>query len=470
MLAHAFPKEPPPSLAHAHARVSALSGVEPTLFDCCVNSCCCYVGPYINDQHCTFCNKPRLDSRGRPRSQFTYVPLLPRLVALYHNPRMAEQMRYRASCEYEPDWVNDIFDGHIYCNLCHTKIEVDGQQLPSNYFSDPHDIALGLSTDGFAPFQRQKTTAWPIIIYNFNLPPDIRFHHQYILCLGVVPGPKKPKDFDSFLWPAVEEFLTLVLGTRAYDALVHKLFLLCAHLILIGGDIPAISMVMRMKGHNGLSPCRMCKIKGLRIPNSRATTHYVPLDRQRHPDVVNAPADTTVAKYDPADLPLRQHDEILEMGRQVQHASTNAEAERLAKEYGVKGVPVLSFIRSVQFPWSFPFDFMHLIFENLVPNLIQLWTHDFKDLGSADNPFVIRPTVWQAVGAATASCGPTIPYSFCSHPQNIATDKSQCTADAWSFWLQYIAPVILENRFTEDKYYWHFVDLVKLVRTYMPSV
>jgi len=53
MLAHAFPKEPPPSLAHACARVLALSGVKPTLFDCCVNSCCCYIGPYINDQNCT---------------------------------------------------------------------------------------------------------------------------------------------------------------------------------------------------------------------------------------------------------------------------------------------------------------------------------------------------------------------------------------------------------------------------------
>ena len=146
-------------------------------------------------------------------------------------------MRYRASCEYEPDWVSDIFNGHIYHDLCHTKIEVDGQRLPCNYFSDPHDIALGLSTDGFAPFQCRKTTTWPIIVYNFNLPPDIHFHCQYILCLGVVPGPKKPKDFDSSLWPAVEEFLRLALGTRAYDALECKLFLLQAHLILIGGDI-----------------------------------------------------------------------------------------------------------------------------------------------------------------------------------------------------------------------------------------
>ena len=121
-------------------------------------------------------------------------------------------------------------------------------------------------------------TTWPIIVYNFNLPPNIQFHREYILCLSVVPGPKKPKDFDSFLWPAVEEFLRLTLGTCAYDTLQRELFLLQAHLIVIAGDIPAISMLMRMKGHNGLSPCQMCKIKGVCVPNSHATTHYVPLD------------------------------------------------------------------------------------------------------------------------------------------------------------------------------------------------
>ena len=76
--------------------------------------------------------------------------------------------------------------------------------------------------------------------------------------------------------------------------------------------------------------------------------------------------EATVTKYDPADLPLHHHDKILDMGRQVQQALTNVEAERLAKEYGVKGVPILSFIQSVQLPWSFPYDFMHLIFENVM--------------------------------------------------------------------------------------------------------
>ena len=278
LLAHAFPKEAPPSLAKNHAHVSALSGEEPIAFDCCVNSCCCYTGSYANIETCPFCNEPRYDSQGRSHSHFIYIPLLPQLVALYHNRNMADKMQYRASYDHQQDQVGDIFDGHIYQDLWKKEIEVDGQQLHCCYFSDPCDIALGLSTDGFAPFRRQKMTAWLIIVYNFNLPPDICFHREYILCLGMVPGPKKPKDFDSFLWPAVEEFLRLILGTCTYDALQHELFLLRAHLIVISGDIPALSMLMCMKGHNGLSPCRMCKIKGLHVPDSHATTHYVPLD------------------------------------------------------------------------------------------------------------------------------------------------------------------------------------------------
>ncbi|KAF9023215.1 hypothetical protein BDZ89DRAFT_893352, partial [Hymenopellis radicata] len=97
-----------------------------------------------------------------------------------------------------------------------------------------------------------------------------------ILSLGVIPGPKKPKDFCSFLWPFVEEMLKLAAGVRAFDILSEKIFALRAYLIVVFGDIPAVSMVMRMKGHNGVSPCRMCKITGLPIPDAAGTTHYVP--------------------------------------------------------------------------------------------------------------------------------------------------------------------------------------------------
>ena len=91
---------------------------------------------------------------------------------------------------------SDIFDGNHYCQLLQQHISVNGKLLSKTYFSDPRDVALGLSTDGFAVFKNQKQTAWPLIIFLYNLPPDQRFLIQNILSLGVIPGPNKPKDFD----------------------------------------------------------------------------------------------------------------------------------------------------------------------------------------------------------------------------------------------------------------------------------
>jgi len=51
----------------------------------------------------------------------------------------------------------------------------------------------------------------------------------------------------------------------AYDALSSSIFTLHAYVIAGFGDIPAISMLMHMKGHNGLCPCRMCEIQGIGI-------------------------------------------------------------------------------------------------------------------------------------------------------------------------------------------------------------
>ena len=44
-------------------------------------------------------------------------------------------------------------------------------------------------------------------------------------------------------------------GVSAYDTLSRHLFALHAYLIAGFGNIPAVSMLMHMKGHNGLCPC-----------------------------------------------------------------------------------------------------------------------------------------------------------------------------------------------------------------------
>lgn len=349
-------------------------------------------------------------------------------------------MRYHAHDHiHTPGSVNDVFDGLWYRQLRATNVVINNTEMPFPHFSHPRDIALGLSMDGFAPFQRRKSTAWPLILFNYNLPPEIRFLKDYIICLGVVPGPKKPKDFDSFLWPFVEELLKLAAGVRAFDSLQAKLFILRAYLIIIAGDIPAVSMVMRIKGHNGYAPCRSCNITGVRVPQAKSTMHYVPLDRSSHPKIRSSC--TAVKKFDPLQLPRRTHEEMMQHARQVQLAPTTAEAERLAKQYGIKGIPVLIFVSLLSFPKSFPYDFMHLIWENVIKNLILLWTGEFKGLDVGLEDYELGESVWNAVCQAGANSGSFIPSAYGARPPNPATERSMCTADLWSFWTQYLGLV-----------------------------
>ena len=53
---------------------------------------------------------------------------------------------------------------------------------------------------------------------------------------------------------------------------------------------------------------------------------------------------------------------------------------------------------------------------------------------------------------------------FGPRPPNVASDKTSWTADTRSFWIQYVAPVLLKGRFKHRKYYDHFLHLVKLIR------
>ncbi|KAF7343659.1 hypothetical protein MSAN_01987200 [Mycena sanguinolenta] len=177
--------------------------------------------------------------------------------------------------------------------------------------------------DDFAPFKHRKKNSVAVDPIQLQLTPELRFLLAYILVLGVIPGPNKPKDSDSFLWPTVQELLRSPRGPGIL-ALSNSMFVLRAYLILVFGDIPAVSMFMKMKGHNGISPCRMCKIIGLWIPGARGTEHYVPLDRSCHPDVK---ADHQAVKvYDATNLPLRTHDEIITQGKEVEAAPTTAAA------------------------------------------------------------------------------------------------------------------------------------------------
>ena len=129
---------------------------------------------------------------------------------------------------HTPGTFTDTFNGNDYQTLCSAPITVNNIPLESGnkYFKDPCDIALGLSTDGFGIFNHGQATAWPLILFNYNLPPETQFHIDNIIPLGIIPGPNKPAIPDSFLVPLLEELYQLVRGIHTYDALSRSMFYL----------------------------------------------------------------------------------------------------------------------------------------------------------------------------------------------------------------------------------------------------
>ncbi|EIM79058.1 uncharacterized protein STEHIDRAFT_32719, partial [Stereum hirsutum FP-91666 SS1] len=158
-LPSATPDAHVPTLETAQSRIAYLAGFKPEVFDCCPEVCMCYTGPYALDRECRVCHTSRYGANGRARKHFTYLPLIPRLKAMVASKAVASKMTYRAqghmSIEGE---ISDFMDSKRYKRLCSERVVIDDRTLPHKFFQDGRDVAFGLSTDGFAPFRRRKTT------------------------------------------------------------------------------------------------------------------------------------------------------------------------------------------------------------------------------------------------------------------------------------------------------------------------
>ena len=199
-----------------------------------VLSCVCYTGPYEVLLECPKCKHNHYKANGKtPHSYSKYLPLIPCLHAMVLNPSYVWKMQYQSNHQWDPTKLTDIFDGTQYGLLLEEFVTISDEELLMHFFSDPCDIALGLSSDSFCPFKHCTKTSWPLILFNYNLSPDKQFHKRNTISLGNIPGPKKPCNMDSFLWPLVQELLQLEIGISAFDVISNVMFLLHAYLIIV---------------------------------------------------------------------------------------------------------------------------------------------------------------------------------------------------------------------------------------------
>ncbi|KAF8833262.1 hypothetical protein BDN67DRAFT_917366 [Paxillus ammoniavirescens] len=121
-------------------------------------------------------------------------------------------------------------------------------------------------------------------------------------------------------------------------------------------------------------------------------------------------------------------------------------------------------VGSLDYAQSVPWEWFHLLLENIITNLVDFWTGRFKDLDSETEDFEIAPHIWEEVRTETAVAVQHIPASFVCVLSNIASDHLLFTAESWCFWFIYLAPKLLENRFARAKYYKHMCELVEIMQ------
>ena len=139
--------------------------------------------------------------------------------------------------------------------------------------------------------------------------------------------------------------------------------------------------------------------------------------------------------------------------------------KKIGFDQGLREPPLLHRINSLDFARSVPWDFMHLIMENICPPLVDHWTGKFKHLDVGSGDYEITSDVWDQIGVETAEAVKSIPVVFVRVLSNIATDQSSFTAESWGFWFLYLAPALLKGRFQHNKYYQHLCEFVNIIKT-----
>ncbi|KAF9645545.1 hypothetical protein BDM02DRAFT_3062488, partial [Thelephora ganbajun] len=139
-------------------RIASLSGLKPGQVDRCPTGCCCFTGTYADLDTCPYCKKPQYKSSGAPNKQFQYLPVKDQLQVMLKDKSLAKQLMYRHTHSHDgrsgDDIIWDVFDCSIYRNLLEKQVVVDGRTQSHKYFSDPRDVALGISLDGVTYFSR----------------------------------------------------------------------------------------------------------------------------------------------------------------------------------------------------------------------------------------------------------------------------------------------------------------------------
>src|ERR1700761_8843782 len=282
-----FPTALPLSYDQVKRKIADITGVKSMVHDMCVNSCVGFIGPFVDLEQCPKCGQDRYDQtilqkrRQRVARQiFHTVPIGPQLQALWRSSKSADDINYRERHTEEIRKelktnhgrlfeYGDVFDGTAYLDA-YAKGKIK-----------PGDMVLMLSIDGAQLYCNKLSDCWIYIWVVLDYSPDLRYKKKYVLIGGFIPGPHKPKNIDSFLFPGIHHLSALQkTGLSVWDARDKVLKTMTPFLALATADGPAMSYLNGLVTHNGKCGCRLyCGFKGRLPPGGK---HYFPVCLKPH--------------------------------------------------------------------------------------------------------------------------------------------------------------------------------------------
>ncbi|KAL0014223.1 hypothetical protein SO802_001292 [Lithocarpus litseifolius] len=150
------------------------------------------------------------------------------------SPKTSNHMKWHANCH-----VNDGLQRHPTDSEAWKSF--DSKYI--DFSSKPHNVRLGLASDGFNPYGNMSSThsTWLVILIPYNLPSWMCMKRSSFMLSLLIPGPTSPgNDINVYLQTLVEELKELWdVGVKMFDVSFKKSFQMHVALLWTINDFPA---------------------------------------------------------------------------------------------------------------------------------------------------------------------------------------------------------------------------------------